>query len=450
MLYGTVTVALAWLLFASVVLVPLGQSAFLWWPAACLAALVAMLQAVAWHPVPLPYLRTLLVIALLPLTILLGALSQLAGWSNGVVCALYLAIIAMSGLIALRGLTLARSGLQTEKAWLPERRQTANHTLRTFSTPLQAQVWLEWKRNGLMLPLFALWENLFFAALFLLVAREHDLWMPFGLGNIEVRSGTMVFLIIVPLEFLMALAIGCSPRKSDTLRPDMSLQPFLATRPLTNVQIVISKLLSTAISALVSAGIQALFLIAWLFLPARQDNQTGNILTLILPHLPAAWPLYLIAGFILFTVTLWLCGVGNLWSELYGRSWITNGFGVAFGGTMGGIVLIGVLWAPSHLPQIISLVRWLPTLGLILLGLKLALVAWTFTRLYRYRQATPSQLASVAGIWLTVAVSLFFLLWWRIPAGLVTAQNLAISIALLLPIARLSLAPLALYANRHR
>src|SRR5437762_10936040 len=79
MLYGAATVALAWMAFARLILIPNGMQAPVGWLAAMFAALLACVQALSWSPVGLPYLRPILGLLLFGPLVALGEMAALNG-----------------------------------------------------------------------------------------------------------------------------------------------------------------------------------------------------------------------------------------------------------------------------------------------------------------------------------------------------------------------------------
>jgi hypothetical protein len=83
-------------------------------------------------------------------------------------------------------------------------------------------------------------------------------------------------------------------------------------------------------------------------------------------------------------------------------------------------------------------------------GLKLVVGGWAVRRLRRRGLVADRALLVLAGIWVFVAGALIGLLAWVVPGDLVPAGTLAMGVILMMPLARLSVMPLALDWNRHR
>lgn len=456
MVYGTVSVALVWLFFASLVLASTGGSALIWWPAALLAALCTSLQALAWYPLPLPFLRGFLTALVLPGLAGLGGFAWLRGvgaWPLGIA---YLALIPLCGLIATRGVTRARAGEARERSWWPA---TRAHTAdaeeptdavghRPFASPLRAQLWMECKRNGPILPLYAALLAVLLAIPALL--PDSGPWKAIGIGAIEVHTNKLVWLLSLPLTALLAGMAGCCPRKADLFRPDLSLQPFPVTRPLSCLDLVAAKAVMAALSALTAWGILLICLCGWLLLPARDGILQGTIGGLLAHNLPpqAGWGLAaLLAAGILVTCS---SQVSILWIELLGRQWLVNLYALGIPLLMAATILWSVTNLPEHPELPGQALRLLPHVTVGLAGVKLLVLGGAFTALKKRRLASARTLATVAGVWLLAAGIVFALLLRYAPPGQTSPLSLLAGAVLFLPLARLSLAPLALQVNRHR
>ena len=447
MLYGGVSVALVWVAFAVLILVPQGQSAYVWWPATLLAALTACLQALSWYPVPLPYLRGILAFALLAALTGLGALGSVSRLAAVTLSAIFLLIIPLAGLIAARGVALARQGENREQTWLPERRQESV-VRRRFASPAQAQLWLEWKRNGLLLPLLTLLICLLFALPLATIGKSAG--TPLGIGGIEVHFAARLWLVCLLWAPLTAMVIGCCPVKSETFRPDLTLQPFLATRPLSSLDIVLAKLRMAALSTGSAWAIQCVFLAGWAFLPAQDGALTGTIGGLLWRYMTIksslALPLLLI-GLVGWT---WKCQVSGLWIELTGRRWLINGYAIAFPMFMATLIGWSLNKAATEPTFVTRALPFLPLLAFGVALLKFIVILGAVCALRGHNLVASSRLKSFLGDWLIAAAALVTLLLYLLPPDLVSPLFVALGVFLYLPLSPLLLAPLALHWNRHR
>src|SRR5262249_8727679 len=152
MLFGTVTVALAWVALARLILIPSGWHAPVLWPAALLAAILACMQALFWIPLGLPYLRVALVLVFLPGLLGPGVRAGSLGFTELGVSGIFMAPIVASGSLSVFGVPRPRRGDELQWRWRPARSRAASSAShepsRPFASPAQAQLWLEGRRNG--------------------------------------------------------------------------------------------------------------------------------------------------------------------------------------------------------------------------------------------------------------------------------------------------------------
>jgi hypothetical protein len=85
-----------------------------------------------------------------------------------------------------------------------------------------------------------------------------------------------------------------------------------------------------------------------------------------------------------------------------------------------------------------------------LVAVKMFFASMIAIRLYRARLLTDRALVTSAAIWLLAVLSLYGVLMWLLSTPLFPPYVLALMAILLIPLARLSAAPLALARNRHR
>ena len=446
MAYGIVAVALFWIAFALLLLVPAAGEAAVWWPASLMSALVACLQALSWYPVPLPYLRALLAFVILAALSIFGVL----GWANGLSARLlivtYSIVIVGAILVAVHGVALTREGGSRERSWLPQTKGTAS-LLPGLTSPMQAQFWLEWRRNGLLLPVMVLVICVGSALLFALIGSST--YAPLGSSSIQIPDTARLWLMCVLWTPMIAM-IGCCTSKADTYRPDMSLQPFLATRPLSSLAIVQVKMRMAARSTLSAWAILSLFLLGWLLLPAHDGVTTGSIVGLLMHHMSFKSSLGVILSLTAMVVWTWKCQVSGLWVEFTGRLWFFYFYGF---GVMGSLWLV-VVWSlfkavkdPVFASQLVPILPYL-AFGLALLKGLTAIGALLSLR--GNNLATARTIARFVCVWLLIYSALCGLLYWLLPSGLASPGQIALGAFLYLPLARLLLAPLALHRNRHR
>jgi hypothetical protein len=496
MLYGIITVAAGWIVLAQWVILPRGGMVWVWWPAAMLAAILACLQAIFWSPVGLPYMRLVLSLAIIPLLMTIGFTAGQNGTAPAALTAFFLCILPVAYAIAYNGVARARRGDSPEYAWFPERAprhealeqsaaQTAiSHASKPFASGAIAQLWVEWKRNGIIFPLVTIGVCLLYTVPVFMVketaplspraewaqsfaaGRNGPLPNP-GLGGVELNVWVKTYL----LSFLMMTVffgsiIGGGLRKGDTRKKDLSLHLFLATRPMTDLEMVWIKLKAAALSSLAAWGVMTLFIILWLMAPGKEGGRTGPFLLLLWEFAtPEGLILLALCLFGLFAWT-WRNQVVSLFVDLSGRSWLVIGYPIFMFVVMTMAVINGTKFVSedAHSPhphnwQAIALCA-----GVILIALKCVLAVWTVQKLRHDQLIKTEVLAKLIGAWLLTAIAVFGLLilfrtqvpgytaFFGLPdiSPALETRNLAFFAILFVPFNRLALAPLSLAWNRHR
>lgn len=150
----------------------------------------------------------------------------------------------------------------------------------------------------------------------------------------------------------------------------------------------------------------------------------------------------------LFAIT-WGQLAAGLWVGLSGRVWVVSvAVGVGMAGFFGlALLLTQLLTEPSWRAET---ARLLPTVMAWAVALKVVLTTVVFAANVRRRLLSSRIVVVAFGVWLALAAMLFAELAWLVPVESVARANLALGVALVLPIARIGLAPLALAWNRCR
>ena len=114
-----------------------------------------------------------------------------------------------------------------------------------------------------------------------------------------------------------------------------------------------------------------------------------------------------------------------------------------------GIVLIGcwVFMHPEYHADLLAALPW--ALGLAA-ALKLLLGAWLVRVCIRRHLLQPRLVVHLLVAWLLTTAGLTGLLCWLIPDGLASWHLITACVVLVMPLVRISLAPIALAWNRHR
>ena len=330
-----------------------------------------------------------------------------------------------------------------------ERREAANSAgarrgggreSREFRGPLQAQFWLEWRRNGWLLPGLT--------GFVALLAAAPVPWL------IELAPpGAVRFAIGCALApVALAVLVGKGFSVPDFWARDLSLPPFVAIRPLSCGEWVFVRLRIAAVSAGVSCLIMAAALTVALTI-------TGNWETLLaaLSRAPAGFtprsPWLPAVAAVLFAFLLtWRYLVVSLYAGLLGKQWP---FVLA---TIGSLTLLFFLepWWLSRVWLDLTPYNpefdWRPLVWLLALGWtgKLLLAGWAWNEALRRRLVSHSEIMRYFGFWLVAMLALTGCALLMLPVDNWLRQVSAFAVGLLLPLGRIGLAPLAFASNRHR
>src|SRR5205814_2272282 len=440
MLYGTAAMAILWLAARLFAVWPSGIAIPLIWPALLAAALLAWTQALTWMPYGLPGMR--LIVAVLCLaaldTVVLLALHFKAGEPRMV--AILAPQVPLAYLVARFAVARARRGEVPD--WRGMFARLASNAVRTrrrdyFPSPARAQAWFEWRRHGRSLPALV------------------GLLLPFELALLWLAKDApafvfeILFLALITPPFMAACTAWTVSEPTPQVRDSYGVPPFIATRPLTSAELIAAKLKMAIWSTL------AAWLLVLVALPlALEWSGTWSVVTERVRRMndaigtprAATVVVLILAGFIIST---WKQLVQSLHIGLTGREWLIKGSVLL---TLTFLILLGpiVEWiidSPS-----VQRVLW-NALPLILAGLvtvKMSTAAWIATRLDRSRLLGERTLFIGAACGGVGVLALYAVLVWFFSTPFVAHYLLALIAILVVPLARISAAPLALAWNRHR
>src|ERR1041385_328408 len=440
MLYGTVAVAILWLVTALFVRWPWGIELPLVWPALLAAAFLAWTQALMWMPYGLPGMRAIVAVTWL------GALDAVALLAihyrvrEAVMAAFLAPQLPLAYFAARAAVARARRGDVPDWRGMFVRAGTDSIITRRrkhFPSAERAQAWFEWRRHGRSLPALV------------------GLALPFELALLWLANGAAAFVFeillvaLVTPPLLAGFAAATVSRSSPQGRDSHALPPFMATRPLTSAGLVAAKLKMAAWSTLAAWVVVIVALPValewsgtWSVVVERAHRLNGAIGT---PR-AAAFVLLVLAWLIVAT---WKQLVQSFYIGLTGREWLIKG---------------SVLLALTLLFMLGPIVQWiidtpgvqralwnaLPLILSGLVGVKMSAAAWIVTRLDRSRLQGDRALVAGAACWCVAVLALYGVLVWFFSTPFVARYVLALIAILAIPLARLSAAPLAMAWNRHR
>ncbi len=436
MVLGSLALALAWVVSARYVLQPVGLEVPVWWPALGLAGTLAWLQAIDWSP--LGFFVKIVAAGLALAGLWAGLMWPSTTWIQVVVLAVFLP--AAFG-TAVWGVGRARQGnIETWGAWpkpvesildrLPRRR-------RPFSSPSRALLWLEWKRNGIVLLILA---GCWLAFLSLLI--------PFS-GR-ETITATLIFTItwFFPLA---APLVGAVLGKVEVRTRQFRLSSFAAAQPVHSGALVAAKLKSTAIGLAMAWLTCLVATVLWLVLAEqltlREIGGSWERLHLLYDPSFIYWVMALsVVGLVGFT---YLQLAGHLFAGLAGSVWLFAAIFVFYL-----VVVPDVLAFQSSIIGDANLQQTLPWVAGILVGIKLAAAGGLFLKARARGLISPWAAALFLGFWILIALDLFYLVKIHLQLDDIRSsarpENIVMFVILSLPLNRVILAPLALDWNRRR
>lgn len=439
MLFGATAMAILWIAVRWLAVWPSDVEVPVVWPALLAASLVAWTQALTWMAYPLRGLRVIVTVLWLTAidAIIMVALELKA--PEPVMLAILAPHVPLAWLVARFAVGRARRGdVPDWRAPFAPFAGLADALVRRrhFGSAARAQAWFEWGICGWPLPLWV------------------ALLLPFELSLLFVFRDTPVLVFETLLSVLftppfMASFVAAAGGRSGDGKERYGLSPFLATRPMTTAALVAAKLKAMVWSTL-AAWIPLLLAVPL----ALRLSGTAPLAADWMGNLAHAvgWPRAIglvLLGLAMLMLSTWKQLVQSLFITLSGRAWVVKG------SVFLALILLGVLVPLAHrvfhsrvaLAALWNLFPWI--LGLAVC-VKLSAAAWIARRLQSARLLTPRALVLGAACWDLAVFALFGLMVWLTPALLVFRYFLALVAIAVIPLVRLSAAPLALAWNRHR
>lgn len=447
-LYAAAAQILSWAAFSLGVLQPLGIRADALWPGLAMLSFTTSLQAVCWSRTP--FLMAKVVMAMVSL-VAVSALSIVSGVSGlpPLVCDLAFAgLISLTVAASVWGLSRARHEAGGGVLAPPAKRDRPAPLRPPFRSAVQAQVWLEVRRNVGFVPTFA---GMVFALLAVVCGAQRGEPATFLSSSIQTTDKVTVFLLGIPAVLILAASIGCAPRKPDVYVNGATLQPFFATRPLSSLDLIQAKFRAAAVSSIVTWVMVLVVLGAWLFCPAQWAGEATTMAGALFHVLSwRALPLGTLAAILLLILT-WRAMIGGFCIEIAGRPWISFAYLGFVCVVFTGAVCEWGLWR-SNPDTFDRFVSWMPAILGLAVAAKLASAAAAAYAMRRFETPAPDFVAKTAGAWLAAVFGLSAATWLAIPPSAPRpAFPIVLGIvALLIPLGRILWAPSALSWNRHR
>jgi hypothetical protein len=440
MLYGTVAMMILWLAMRTFALWPSGIEVPSIWPALLAASLLAWTQALTWMPYPLPGLRIIVTVLWLGTIDAIALVALHFNARESLMLWILAPQIPLAYLAARFAVARARRGEVPDWrgafASLTRIAHVGSRRREHFTSAASAQAWFEWRRYGRSLPG---WVG---------ILLPFELVLLWAAGDSTSLVFTILVAVLLTPPFMATFAAAAVSKSNSNSSDSYGVTPFIATRPLTNAELVAAKLkmairstvvawllvLVTLPIALKFSGTSALVLDRW----HRVSEVVGAPRAVVLS-------LLLLAGCIAST---WTQLVQSLYIGLTGRAslikgsvFLVLGFFFLFGPFAEWIIdtaRLGEVW--SAFPWIFA----------VLVGFKMIAAIWIGVRLYNRRLVTDRTLVTGAACWSLVVFALYGVLVWLLDTPHIPHYLLMLVAILAIPLARLSAAPLALAWNRHR
>jgi hypothetical protein len=440
MFYGTVAMILLWLATRLFALWPSSIEVPIIWPALLAASLLAWTQALTWMPYPLPGFRIIVTVFWLGTIDAIAILALQFKAHEPLMIGILAPQIPLAYLFARFAVGRARRGDVSDWrgvfASLTQIKRILSRRSEHFRSPASAQAWFEWRLHGRSLPA---WVGILlpFELLLLWAARD---------------STSLVFTILIGVLLtppLMASFGAATVSKSSANTGDAyGVTPFIATRPLTDAELIAAKL-KMALRSTLSA-----WLLLLLAVPIALE--LSGTLAVVLDRWGRLSDVVGMPRAVVVLLLILLCCIASTWKQLVqslyiglsgraslvqGSVFLVLGFFFLFGPFAEWLMeggRLGELW--SALPLIFA----------ILVSLKMIAAVWIILRLYHGGLLSDRTLVIGAACWSLAVFALYGVLVWLLDTPHIPHYLLMLLAILAIPLARLSAAPLALAWNRHR
>jgi hypothetical protein len=227
------------------------------------------------------------------------------------------------------------------------------------------------------------------------------------------------------------------------------MSPFIATRPLSSAELVAAKL-KMAIWSTLAAWLLVLVAVPlalqWSGTWPMVEQRVHRLVELAGMPRTIVFALLVLVGLMAST---WKQLVQGLCIGLTGRDWIIRSSVIA---VLAFVIFIGPVaeWIADHKSAQGALWVGLPAILAALVALKMLSATWVAVHLTRSGLLSDRMLVTGAMTWVAVVFALFGVLAWLVSGPLIARYFLLLVAMVVVPLARVSAAPLALAWNRHR
>jgi hypothetical protein len=327
-----------------------------------------------------------------------------------------------------------RKLIETAMDWMPGR-------IWRFQSAGQAQFWYEWRRHGLVFPLGT-------AGVLLVIMLPAAFWGPLPEGwTVLCLQG----ILFTPL--LLAFTLGKGFGKADMWSKSLALPLFLATRPLKNTEYIAAKMKAAALAVISAWAVVMILTPLWLGLccETRMVDQMLLHAASIYPGIGFYGAIAVFAG--VGVVITWRFLIGGLYLGLTGKYWMLSLSGVGvFVVFFGSIFLLAALSSNpavmvKNMPGSPAVWLWILTTFLVL---KVATAFLFAVSALRRGLVTFRAVLRYFALWFVITMALASAAWYSaIEDG--TLRSVLICLAfLVVPLLRVSCAPIALAWGQRR
>lgn len=410
---------------------------FFWW-----------MQALAWG-LPLVWLRSFVTLAMALLHLTVGVMPQLTfifnispGWQWGILVALLVSAVPSAWV----GLKLMRAGRWNGSSWISilwsrllRTRTRVRHA--RFRSAFGAQFWLEWQRQGWLLPGLS--------GAMALVVFPFVFFVGFKWSGVDAPPPEAILALMLFGPVLLSGGMGPAMAKFDLFGSTRELPVYISVRPMTNGGFVVAKLAM----ALASSALTLLISVAGIGLSLAITGQwiLFSKAGLVTPLGPVSYLDGCLPVLLLLVIMVWKNLMAGIGTALAGRPWIAN-LGIAWRGTAYTGLIALVMAANLYEDFREMLLHWLTAILIVCLTVKIAVAIAAFVLGLRRNAITARAVGWIVGGWLVCG--LFVAGYAEHVCSEIHNPDAWIWVALggflVLPLADLAIAPLALAWNRHR
>ena len=396
---ASTTLLVIWLVF---VLKPLGflPGYDLLWITTVLLSFFWWMQALAWG-LPLARFRSLVFVAAALIHFTVGVMPQLPfnispRWQWGILTALLVSAVPMAWI----GLKLMREGRWDG----PSRISMLCHCCafgrtgispKKFNSAFAAQFWLEWQRQGWLLPGLS--------GTMALVVFPFMFFVGFRWAGVDAPPPEVILTLMLFGPLLLSGVMGPAMAKFDRLDSTRELPGYISVRPMTNGGFVMAKVAM----ALASSALTLLLTVAGICL-CEASADKGMLFSkagLVTPFGPVSYISGCAPVLWLLVIMTWKNLLAGIGTGLTGRPWIANLFS-AWRGAVGMGLIALVLTAKLYEAFREVFLHWLTGILIVCLAAKIAVSMAAFIWGLRRNAITARAIIGIAGGWLVCGVFL--------------------------------------------